>query len=203
MLWLASRSPRRAQLLRDAGYAVSTAIPAINDGDLQHTDAPAEHWVMSLAYLKARAAADIIHPSADAARRGIILGADTVCAAGRTILGQPRDVEDARRMLRLLSGREHRTLTGVCFLQLRSPTSARLIDFDAAIVRIGPLDDDHIESYLASGEWRGKAGAYNLSERIHAGWPIACAGDPATVMGLPMQRLHLWLRRATEMLPRA
>jgi len=67
---------------------------------------------------------------------------------------------------------------------------------DRAVVRVGPISDEQIEAYVASGEWRGKAGAYNLSERIEAGWPIECLGDPTTVMGLPMRRLPEWLKRA-------
>jgi septum formation protein len=197
-LWLASRSPRRISLLEQAGVAVSVRAPDIDDGRLRHGEVPPEWWVMSLAYLKARRVADALRVEASrltSADRALVLGADTVCAVGRSVLGQPRDAADARRMLRLMREREHRTLTGVCLLPLNR-SDWRLIVFDAAIVRLGELSDHQIETYLASEEWRGKAGAYNLSERIAAGWPISCIGDPTTVMGLPMQRLQEWLGRA-------
>lgn len=185
-------------MLEQAGIAVSVHEPDIDDGRLRHGEVPPEWWVMSLAYLKARRVAEMLRARSShliAAGRGLVLGADTVCAVGRSVLGQPRDGADARRMLRLMHGREHRTLTGVCLLPLYRP-DWRLIVFDAAIVRVGELSDLTIETYIASNEWHGKAGAYNLSERIAAGWPITCIGDPTTVMGLPMRRLPQWLERA-------
>jgi septum formation protein len=198
-IWLASRSPRRRQLMIEAGFDVRVMAPDIDDGRLRHGSVPPEWWVMALAYLKARRVADILRASAQAAG-GIVIGADTVCAVGRSVLGQPRDADDARRMLTLMRNREHRTITGVCLL--RAPESARvaaitrLIVFDAAVVHIGDISDRQIEAYLQSGDWRGKAGAYNLAERIDAGWSITCMGDPTTVMGLPMQRLRGWLAKA-------
>jgi septum formation protein len=213
-IWLASRSPRRRLLLQDAGHDVRVMPPDIDDGRLRHGEVPPEWWVMALAYLKARRVHDLLcdgsrHEGREAlalapSHHGVVLGADTVCAIGREILGQPRDTDDARRMLRLIRGREHRTLTGVCLLRLGDARPSlltldgpwRLIVFDAAVVRVGEISDQAIDVYVRSGEWRGKAGAYNLSERIEAGWPIACMGDPATVMGLPMQRLGAWLTKA-------
>ena len=205
-IWLASRSPRRRQLLMEAGIDARIMPPDIDDSRLRHGEVPPEWWVMALAYLKARRVSELLR-AADPAARGIVLGADTVCALGRETLGQPRDAQDARRMLRLMQGREHRTLTGVCLLTMGTASRhqgvkasssiwPRLIVFDAAIVRIGELSENQIEMYIASGDWRGKAGAYNLSERIDAGWPINCLGDPTTVMGLPMQRLTQWLTKA-------
>jgi septum formation protein len=197
-IWLASRSPRRRQLLMEAGVDARIMPPDIDDARLRHGEVPPEWWVMALAYLKARRVSELLR-KANPAACGIVLGADTVCALGREALGQPRDAQDARRMLRLMQGREHRTLTGVCLLMLKDssgPAHPRLIVFDAAIVRIGELSENQIETYLASGDWHGKAGAYNLSERIDAGWPITCLGDPTTVMGLPMQRLTAWLAKA-------
>jgi septum formation protein len=116
-----------------------------------------------------------------------------VCIAGQNILGQPRDPDHARRMLGALRNAEHRTITGVCLIALR--TDDRIMFFDQTIVRIGTVADAQIEAYIESGDWRGKAGAYNLSERIAAGWPIEVEGDPATVMGLPMRRLTTMLGR--------
>ena len=205
-LWLASRSPRRAELLHEAGIQATIQPADIDDGELRHGQVPPEWWVMALAYLKARRVADTISESVRwQARDSLVLGADTICAVGRSVLGQPRDADDARRMLRLMRGREHRTITGVCLLRTALKPDAcsltphwRFIVFDAAIVRIGDLSDAEIDDYIASGDWRGKAGAYNLAERIAAGWPISCMGDPTTVMGLPMQRLPGWIERAMQ-----
>ncbi len=202
-IWLASRSPRRKQLMMEAGFDVQVMPADIDDGRLRHGEVPPEWWVMALAYLKARRVRDMLH-AANPKASGLVLGADTVCAIGREALGQPCDADDARRMLRLMRGREHRTLTGVCLLRLSDAgpprfsreSRWRLLVFDAAIVCIGEISDGQIETYIESGSWQGKAGAYNLAERIDAGWPIACMGDPTTVMGLPMQRLGGWLARA-------
>jgi septum formation protein len=193
-LWLASRSPRRAELLAAAGFRAQVAPADIDDGALRHGEVPPEWWVMSLAYLKARRVADGLRAN-NGSHDGVVLGADTVCAVGRAVMGQPRDAADARRMLRLMRRREHRTLTGVCLLPLQRP-DWRLIVFDAAIVRLGDISDAQIDHYVGGEQWRGKAGAYNLSERMAAGWPISCLGDPATVMGLPIQRLPGWLSKA-------
>ena len=115
----------------------------------------------------------------------LILGADTVCVHEGKVLGQPRNAELARQMLRGMRHTRHVTMTGVCLLR----DAERLLLFDSSEVHIGDLSDAEIDAYIASGQWRGKAGGYNLSERIAAGWPIRCIGDPATVMGLPMRKL--------------
>jgi septum formation protein len=90
-------------------------------------------------------------------------------------------------MLRLLRNARHQTITGVCLLPL--PDGQRIMFCDAATVRVGDISDKTIDAYVSSNAWRGKAGAYNLSERIAAGWPIECEGDPTTVMGVPMKML--------------
>jgi septum formation protein len=184
-LWLASRSPRRRQMLEELGIQLKVRAPDIDDAVLRRGDVSPAWWVLALAFLKARWVADVLRQSRSA---GTVLGADTVCVVDDQVLGQPRDANDARRMLRLLRNAEHQTITGLCFIELS--TGSRYFLFDRAIVRVGNVTDDQIEQYIASGDWRGKAGAYNLSERIDAGWPIECMGDPATVMGLPMRKLR-------------
>ena len=191
-LWLASRSPRRRQMLEQLNIDLRIRQPDIDDAKLMPGRVTPQQWVAALAYLKSRRVADALR--AQGQIQGTVLGADTVCVTPQgEILGQPRNLEDARRMLKLLSAAQHQTMTGVCLIDLG--TGNRILFHDAARVIVGALSEQQLESYLASGGWRGKAGAYNLSERVEAGWPIQCIGDPATVMGLPIARLKPILRR--------
>jgi septum formation protein len=171
-------------MLEDLGVKLQVRPPDFDDAVLQRGHVSPGWWVVALAYLKARRVADLLHESVS---RGVVLGADTVCVLGDEILGQPRNADDARRMLRLLRNGRHETITGVCLIDLSS--SGRTFLFDRALVHVGDVTDAQIDQYIASNDWRGKAGAYNLSERIEAGWPIECLGDPATVMGLPLRKL--------------
>ncbi|MEM7228712.1 MAG: Maf family protein [Planctomycetota bacterium] len=192
-LYLASTSPRRRQLLTEAGYEFEIAPPRVDDGQLHPQTTRPTDWVMALAWMKARSAADALR--VQGIELGIVLAADTVCAHDCEILGQPRDRDDAERMLRRMRDSAHITMTGVALAPLDHP--GRLIAIDQAEVHVGAIHDDEIVSYLDSNAWIGKAGAYNLDERRAAGWAIECVGDPTTVMGLPMNRLDGWLRRVS------
>jgi septum formation protein len=198
-LWLASRSPRRKLMLEEAGLEVRVQPPDFDDARLRPGRVSLYEWVTALAALKAWRVADLVRGAGDrvalwfdgwssCGMSGTVIGADTMCVKGSEALGQPRHADDARRMLHLLRNTDHETITGVCAIDLAR--GARFMFCDRAIVRVGDLTDSQIDQYVSSGEWRGKAGAYNLAERIHAGWPIECLGDPATVMGLPMRRLR-------------
>lgn len=192
-LVLASVSPRRRRLLQDAGFPHEVVSPCIDDGEL--TPAPGidpRRWAMSLSYLKARSARRRMDAAFDA--RTVLLAADTVVVKAREIIGQPRDEADARRILARLSDGSHEVITGVTML--RGPR--RWMFADSARVTVGELSAPLVEPYIASGEWRGKAGGYNLMERIDAGWPITFTGDPSTIMGLPMGLLTPRLRSMPE-----
>lgn len=178
-LILASRSPRRRLMLQEAGIAFEVA-EGVDDGGLLPGSVYAEHWVAALAFLKAWSVARELEDHA------VVLGADTVCAADGALLGKPADEPQARAMIASFVGGTHQVLTGVALVD---PSGKRELIVDVADVTWGPVDDADIDRYIASGAWRGKAGAYNLSERQADGWPIECAGDPTTVMGLPMRRL--------------
>lgn len=191
-LFLASTSPRRKKMLKEAGIDVRVVPPDVDDGRLAPGGADPEEWVMALAYLKARRVVEMLHEKSE--RVGTVLGADTVCVHMGRVLGQPRDAEHAQRMLTEMRGRTHFTLTGVCLIDLA--TNKRRMFADRTEVRIGAIGDEELERYIASGEWRGKAGGYNLADRVAAGWPIEVTGDPTTVMGLPMARLAPVLPRA-------
>ncbi len=196
LVLLASRSPRRVELLKEAGVDFVVAQPLLNDADLDPGARSAEQWVAAMAYLKAAAAQrQRLHVSSNTDRAvGVILGADTVVAHRDEIIGQPRDEADARRIIERLADAEHDVLTGVAMLCPK--TGRREIFIDRATVNVGRLDERSVADYLASGMWRGKAGAYNLAERIAAGWPITFTGDAGTIMGLPVklvvERLARW-----------
>jgi len=119
-----------------------------------------------------------------------------MCLKDGRLLGQPADAADAEAMLRSLENGAHEVLTGVALLRVEPDGSrTREVLVDRAWVRVGSIGAERIREYVASGEWRGKAGAYNLFERIDAGWPIEYSGDPTTVMGLPMRALVSRLER--------
>jgi septum formation protein len=194
-LVLASQSPRRRELLLEHGLEHEAVHPGIDDATLEPTvGVPAEQWVSALAYLKAMAGASACDGDS------LVLGADTTCVKvsvdGTEVLGTPRDVKDAERILRRLSDGTHRVVTGVAIVD--AATGVREMFTDSATVRVGRLSEEQIEVYLRSGDWKGKAGAYNLRERIAAGWPIEFDGDPGTIMGLPMRLLAPRLRRRLE-----
>lgn len=180
---LASTSPRRRHLLRDAGVDFRVIDPGVDDAMLSRGATSPEGWVSALSYLKARAGRSRLSPSESAC--AVVIGADTVAEHRGEIIGQPRDADDARRILRLLENNEHRVLTAVTLLYAQQ----RRLIIDAATVRVGSIGEQRLAAYIASGHWRGKAGAYNLSERLDDHWPITYEGDPATIMGLPMRRL--------------
>lgn len=175
-------------MLSECSVEVRARAADIDDGLLTPGDVSPKAWVGALAYLKARRVADEL--AAERAE-GTVLGADTVCVADERIHGQPASANEAHAMVQMMCGRAHEVVTGVCAIDLA--TSKRWILIDSAIVTWGDVADDDITRYVESGGWRGKAGAYNLEERMRAGWPIDCRGDASTVMGLPMDRLRSWL----------
>ena len=186
-LVLASQSPRRRTLLQQSGFRPRVFVPSIDDGDLRPGAVSPAGWVEALAYLKARAVRDQLEHNAET-----IVAADTLVVVGDELLGKPDDRADAERMMRRLMDTQHEVLTGVCVL---SPSGiTRLVD--RATVQFGRVGEYVLGEYLDSGEWRGKAGGYNLSERIEAGWPISFDGDATTIMGLPMGKLGPLLREA-------
>jgi len=199
-LYLASQSPRRRQLLADAGYRFDLIDAQVDDGLLHSGDSGPEHWVTALAYLKAACACHHMisagptsqKPAHDS-HQPIILGADTVCESDGQILGKPESDDHARDMIRSLRGGAHRVLSGIALIHAHNHRERRII-CDAATVRVGHLPDNDIDEYVATGEWQGKAGGYNLFDRQAAGWPIDVTGDPTTVVGLPMRLLTQALR---------
>jgi septum formation protein len=179
---LASRSPRRLQLATEAGWAV-TAMPPPESAEAAAPRRGAgetlEAYVLRLARAKAVAAA----PQENTA---LILACDTLSEVDGRELGQAADEAEARRMLLSLSGRRHRVVTGVCLWQ--RPEPAPQCATDESELEMGPLDDAFLDWYLASGLWRGKAGACGFQdERL----PLRLiAGSPSNVVGLPLELIR-------------
>lgn len=191
-LILASRSPRRSQLLREAGYEFDVIASPYEDPPQPQAFAhqTPEQLAIDLATHKAAALADTLNEPQRADR--LILAADTIALSPdrRNLLGTPTSHEQARDMLHMFCNSAHDVITGVCILQ----ESDQRAFADVATVHLGLLSHDQIETYLDTNEWQGKAGGYNLTDRRAAGWPIEVEGDPTTVVGLPMQRFETVLR---------
>lgn len=180
-LVLASASPRRRALLEGLGCDVRvrpTGIP-----ETAARGEPPERLVTRLAEEKARAGAATL---GDDSPPALVLGADTVVVLDGEVLGKPADLDDARRMLRRLSGRDHRVLSGVCLLRTDDRREAASVA--ATLVRFRAYDDATVEWYVGTGEPMDKAGAYGiqgkgalLSRSIEGSW--------SNVVGLPLEIL--------------
>jgi septum formation protein len=188
-LILASASPRRADLLRSAGFEFSTRIVDI-DEQVRPGETP-EIYVRRLAAEKSFAASADGRP-AEAGRNDpadedptIVLAADTAVVIDGEILGKPRDAPDAERMLRLLRGREHEVITGVSLRR----GAYELGRVETTRVEFGPLTEADIVWHVASGEWHDKAGGYaiqGLASRFIRG----IHGSYSNVVGLPIAAVH-------------
>jgi nucleoside triphosphate pyrophosphatase len=184
MVVLASASPRRAELLRNAGldFAVCPAdVPEVPlDGEEPRLFAERLAREKALAVFQQRP-------------EDVVLGADTVVIVDREILGKPRDESDAARMLRLLSGRSHLVTTGVCLVGRAEPrtenrelkTAFQDLRSETTIVTMNRLTDEDIRSYIATGEPMDKAGAYAI-QGIASRWISRIEGDYSNVVGLPV-----------------
>ena len=175
-LVLASSSPRRRQLLAEAGYEFSVVSPPIEEPAQWRATVSPAGLAEALAYFKARCVAEI-EPAAS------ILGADTVVAAGGRLMGKPDGRREAERMLGELSGTRHAVITGVALL---GPDGWRRIDSDVTYVTMRPMRPAEIEDYLASGEWIGKAGAYAIQETADR-FVERIEGSFTNIVGLPVE----------------
>jgi septum formation protein len=192
-IYLASQSPRRAQLLDQLGVTHRPLL-AGRDEDAESLEAERTgerplDYVQRVALLKLGAARQ------RRAKRGLpeapILTADTVVALGRRILGKPRDGADAADTLRALSGRTHRVLTAVAI----SSGTQHFLALSQSKVRFAALSERSISHYVASGEPMGKAGAYAVQGRI-AAWIERIEGSYTGVVGLPLYETTQLLARA-------
>ncbi|MBI1619826.1 Maf-like protein [Aquamicrobium zhengzhouense] len=179
-LVLASASPRRIELLQQAGIEPDRLLPA----ELDETPLRAEH-PRSLAKRLSRAKAETILEilKSEGGSSSFILAADTVVSVGRRILPKAEVSDEAAYCLRLLSGRSHRVYTGVCLINPTGKIRQRLVE---TRVRFKRLSNEEMESYLASGEWRGKAGGYAV-QGLAGSFVVKIVGSYTNIVGLPLQ----------------
>lgn len=189
MLVLASASPRRQELLRNAGIPF-TVYPT-NIPELPLAGEKPRDCAERLAREKALAATRQ-QPGKP------VLGADTIVVVEGEMLGKPRDEEDAMRMLRLLSGRTHQVTTGVCLAGLRTGNQKLGTEFEdtrseTTQVSMSRLNDEDIHSYIATGEPMDKAGAYAIQGNASR-WIPRIEGDYFNVVGLPVALVYSMLK---------
>ena len=183
-LILASASPRRQELLREAGYTF-----VVSPADIDETDHPPGLPPGGVALYLAERKAQVA-----AARfpEDVVLAADTVVSLGGRAVGKPDDAAHARRMLGELSGTTHAVLTGVAVLhRSRDLASSRLVSSD---VQMRPLSAAEIEAYVAGGQWQGKAGGYGIQDDDP--FVTRITGSLSNIVGLPMETTVEMLREA-------
>ncbi len=181
MLILASQSPRRKELLQTAGIPFVVRVADI-DESVRPGEAP-NSYVRRLAAAKAMA---VTREDGD-----VVLAADTTVVAAGQILGKPEDAEDAKRMLRLLSGQAHEVLTGICLFS----GSKLQIDAESTLVHFSNMTDAEIDAYVNSGECMDKAGAYGI-QGLASKFVERVEGCYFNVVGLPISLVYRHLKAA-------
>jgi septum formation protein len=183
-LILASRSPRRRELLSQAGHPFTVMYPADSaECGICSAETPPE-LVARLAYQKARDVASRIE-------QGLVLGCDTVAECHGHILGKPRNREHAGEMLHLLSGRRHHVYSGVCLWQ--RPQDTTQVEVAVTRLRMDAISDQQLADYLDTDQWCGKAGAFGFQDGLD--WVHIEEGSESNVVGLPMELLENMLVR--------
>ena len=187
-LILASASPRRAELLAAAGIPFEVRPAHIDEGLRAGEDA--RTYARRVAVDKARAIAR-------QANGRSVLAADTVVVIDGLVLGKPVDFDDAKRMLRLLSGRSHEVITAVALMSTRRGQSDAAIDarIESTVVEFAPLDTAEIDWYVATGEPADKAGSYAV-QGLASRFVTRIEGSYSNVVGLPMSLVYAMCRRA-------
>ena len=189
MLVLASASPRRQEILRNAGIPFVVQAANIPESPLENESPQA---------CAQRLAREKVLAVAQQSPADLILGADTIVVVDDLMLGKPTDTSDAMRMLRLLSGRTHEVITGVCLMRRgNSAPSGEFpvlsVRFEVTRVVMEKITDQEIRDYVATGEPMDKAGAYAI-QGIASRWISRIEGDYFNVVGLPVSRVYRMLQ---------
>lgn len=180
-LILASTSPRRQELMAQIGYKFTIIPPPYHEPDFSPSPAQtALAWAQALAYFKARAIAQT-NPEA------IVIGADTIVTHNDTIIGKPRDKQHARQILTTMFGGKNEVITGLAVLC--PARNKRIITYENSTLVMRPMKKEEVNTYLASGAWRGKAGAYALQEGGDK-FVQSIEGSESNIVGLPLEKLR-------------
>jgi len=190
VLYLASQSPRRRQLLEQLGYACSVVDVIVREA--RGADEAPESYVRRVA--REKAGAGLMELAA--VPNAVVIGADTEVVLDDRVFGKPDDAQSAAAMLRELSGKDHQVLTSVWVLTAGDEQHA----ISRSTVRLAVLDDAEIEDYIASGEALGKAGAYAIQGRA-AAFIERLEGSHSGVMGLPLFETARLLSRYPHLCP--
>lgn len=188
-LILASGSPRRRELLREAGYEFEVIPPSAHaEGGRYGWESPSE-YVARLAMQKAADVAQRMAADSPPPAPCMLLGCDTVAEWGGQILGKPVDEQHAGEILRTLSGREHHVYSGLCLWPLQAGQPR--VEVAVTRLQMQRLTEKQLSEYLDSGLWEGKAGAFGYQDRL--GWLTILEGSESNVVGLPLELLETML----------
>lgn len=179
-LVLASASPRRLRLLEQAGITPDGLRPANIDESAKKGEAP-RHLCRRLARGKAESIQKLLRSEPEF-ENSFILAADTVVAVGKRILGKAEKEHEATRCLELLSGRSHRVYSAICLITPKGHVRERIVE---TRVRFKRLSRQEIEAYIATGQWRGKAGGYAV-QGVAGSFVVKLVGSYTNVVGLPL-----------------
>jgi septum formation protein len=195
MIYLASRSPRRCELLTDAGYTFKTVFPPSEyEEPIRCNETPTD-YVQRLASDKAWSVALSAEMQSVWTDDDVVLGCDTIACVNNSgcseILGKPADRDDARRMLTMLSNTVHHVISGIALVTPRNKTI--ITNADTTTLRMRRLTASELDDYLESGLWQGKAGAFGLQDKND--WLEVVDGSYTNIVGLPMEKLKLLLKQ--------
>jgi septum formation protein len=177
-LILASASPRRRDLMIEGGYRFEVMAPQVDEPKVSGVDEPPELVAKAIALFKAEDVARLQEEPA------VVLGADTLVACENDILGKPEDANHARDMLHRLSRTRHRVITGVALID--TGDGRKMVEACTSWITMRAMSEDEIESYIAGGEWEGKAGGYAVQETADR-FIVKIDGSFTNVVGLPME----------------
>ena len=181
-LILASGSPRRKTLLQSHGYCFDVIVPHDSVEASVSRDLAPKEFVAAAAVAKANAIAMTLN-------QGVVLAADTVAVCDDTILGKPSDRQDAKRILQILSGRDHDVITGVALHN--AATNRSCVNVETTSLRMRAFTENELSAYLDTDGWVGKAGAFGYQDGLN--WVKIIDGLESNVVGLPVERLPSWL----------
>ena len=185
---LASKSPDRRELFKQARIPIEVLKTEVDEEQFKKEIKDPIELVMELARTKGLNAKEVMQRSK---KEGIIIAADTVVELNGEIIGKAQDEQDAFRILKKLIGKTHNLLTGIAITNTHE--SKVITDYDSTTVKFLKLSDDEIWNYIRSGDWKGRAGAYAITEKASV-FIEYIKGSPSNVIGLPMHKIFLILK---------